>query len=39
MKVEVAVFGSPSPNSPYGLLGRKATLGIEGGPVWPSGKT
>ena len=32
-------LGLPVPNSPYGLLGRKATLGIEGGPVWPSGKT
>ena len=26
MKVEVAVLGSPVPNSPYGLCGRKATL-------------
>ena len=26
MKVEVAVLGSPLPNSPYGLCGRKATL-------------
>ena len=26
MKVEVAVLGSPSLNSPYGLCGRKATF-------------
>ena len=26
MKVEVAVLGSPVPNSPYGLCGRKAAL-------------
>ena len=26
MKVEVAVLGSPVPNSPYGLCGRKVTL-------------
>ena len=26
VKVEVAVLGSPVPNSPYGLCGRKVTL-------------
>ena len=26
MKVEVAVLGSPFPNSPHGLCGRRATL-------------
>ena len=26
MKVEVAVLGSPVPNCPYGLCGRKSTL-------------
>ena len=26
VKVEVAVLGSPVPNSPYGFCGRKATL-------------
>ena len=26
MKVEVAVLGSPFPNSPHGLCGRKVTL-------------
>ena len=26
MKVEVDVLGSPVPNSPYGLCGRRATL-------------
>ena len=26
MRVEVDVLGSPVPNSPYGLCGRKATL-------------
>ena len=28
MKVEVAVLGSPVPNSPYGLCGRNATLNL-----------
>ena len=28
MIVEVAVLGSPSPNKPYGLCGRKATLNL-----------
>ena len=28
MKVEVAVLGSPVPNSPYGLCGCKATLDL-----------
>ena len=28
VKVEVAVLGSPVPNSPYGLCGRKATLNV-----------
>ena len=28
MKVEVAVPGSPSLNSPYGLCGRKATMSL-----------
>ena len=28
MKVEVAVLGSPSLISPYGLCGRKATLNL-----------
>ena len=31
MKVEVAILGSPSPNSPYGLCGRKATFEEEEG--------
>ena len=30
MKVEVAVQGSPVPNSPYGLCGHKATLNCHG---------
>ena len=29
VKVEVAVLGSPVPNSPYGLCGRKATVELE----------
>ena len=29
MKVEVTVLGSPSPNNPYGLCGRKATFSLE----------
>ena len=29
MKVEVAVLGSPVPNGPYGLCGRKATLNVK----------
>ena len=28
VKEEVAVLGSPVPNSPYGLRERKATLGL-----------
>ena len=28
VKVEVGVLGSPVPNSPYGLCGRKATLNL-----------
>ena len=28
VKVQVAVLGSPSPNDPYGLCGRKATLNL-----------
>ena len=31
MKVEVAVLGSPVPNGPYGLCGRKATFEEEEG--------
>ena len=33
MKVDVAVLATP--DSPYGLCGRKAVLSE---PVWPSGK-
>ena len=28
MKIEVAILGSPSPNSPYGYCGRKAALSL-----------
>ena len=31
MKAEVDVLGSPVPNNPYGLCGRKATFVEEGG--------
>ena len=31
MKVEDVILGSPSPNNPYGLRGRKATFDEEEG--------
>ena len=34
MEIEVAVLGSPVPNSPYGLRGGKATLNSNWGYLW-----
>ena len=34
MKVQVAVLGSPVPNIPYGLCGRKAILKLNQPELW-----